>query len=610
MKKNYCVYKVPRLTFFIICLSLISINSFSQWTILNSNTTENLNAIEFSDANRGFAVGANAESIVTNNQGLSWQHIALPIGVYEKTYHDIELEGDTGYIFFQDILNPERQEMQYLRTIDEGQTWSEITIPNLIAYGLSRDAYFFNGNTGYVLLSPAEASAPPGGDRFNDNIHVIKTENAGGDWTEFLIENPFATERIYMNAITFLTQEIGIIAGERNLVRATTDGGEVWSVVTVDKAPDDMIYLTAVFPSAESLILAGKMNDKGLIVRSNDAGSTWDSMHVAEVVQSIEFLNAAEGYAVGNNGMILYTNDGGLNWITQNSGVSENLLAIDVYNDSAIYVSGANGVIITNHVIDTFIVAAFTGPATGCTGDTILFTNNSINANGYIWYVNGDSVSSDENLNYLFDTAGDYVVKLVVDSSDVLFDSTSNNITISTSPEALFTLLENTIPVSSDTITIGTTLESNNQTTGAMQYQWFFNNGLEFTTQNFSKIITESGELEVKLIASNGICKDTAIHILYVKDSTTAIEKNPFSSVNYKVYPNPFEKTINLSIELGFDQSDCLVKVMNVYGQIVFEQQFVNSTNSLIDLSVLPSGLYEVVLVTSDNFYIYPLVKK
>jgi hypothetical protein len=43
--------------YFTLCLTLISLFAFSQWTALLSPTTDDLYSIYFPNANRGYAVG-------------------------------------------------------------------------------------------------------------------------------------------------------------------------------------------------------------------------------------------------------------------------------------------------------------------------------------------------------------------------------------------------------------------------------------------------------------------------------------------------------------------------------------------------------------------------
>ncbi len=63
-------------------------------------------------------------------------------------------------------------------------------------------------------------------------------------------------------------------------------------------------------------------------------------------LNSVDFINENIGYAVGNNGLILKTTDGGKNWENQPSGTDCNLNAVYFINKNIGYAVGYNGTIL------------------------------------------------------------------------------------------------------------------------------------------------------------------------------------------------------------------------------------------------------------------------
>jgi photosystem II stability/assembly factor-like uncharacterized protein len=62
--------------------------------------------------------------------------------------------------------------------------------------------------------------------------------------------------------------------------------------------------------------------------------------------QSTYFFNPDTGWAVGDNGAIIYTKTGGREWIKQNSGVNEILLRVHSYDGKTVIAAGFNGTVL------------------------------------------------------------------------------------------------------------------------------------------------------------------------------------------------------------------------------------------------------------------------
>jgi len=78
------------------------------------------------------------------------------------------------------------------------------------------------------------------------------------------------------------------------------------------------------------------VGEEGLIIHTTDGGNTWDSIPsgTSDLLMTVEFINADTGWVGGSNSenetRVYRTTDGGLNWISQILDVSQDLNVWDV----------------------------------------------------------------------------------------------------------------------------------------------------------------------------------------------------------------------------------------------------------------------------------------
>jgi len=128
------------------------------------------------------------------------------------------------------------------------------------------------------------------------------------------------------------------------------------------------------------------------------------------------------------------------------------------------------------------------------------FTNTSVNAASYEWFVNGVLKSTGTDLNYTFPLTGNYVIKLVAHAGNALCDDAEKtiNVNVICGVNAGFTKSAITIPA-------GTNINFSNTSTGADNYEWYVNSVLQSTATNFSYNSSTAGDYVVQLIAKNSI---------------------------------------------------------------------------------------------------------
>lgn len=79
-------------------------------------------------------------------------------------------------------------------------------------------------------------------------------------------------------------------------------------------------YLTAVAQAGKRIVAVG---ERGIIILSDDGGTTWRQAKVASSVSlaAVQFPTPTDGWAVGHYGVILHSRDGGASWTRQLDGV-------------------------------------------------------------------------------------------------------------------------------------------------------------------------------------------------------------------------------------------------------------------------------------------------
>lgn len=168
---------------------------------------------------------------------------------------------------------------------------------------------------------------------------VIKSMNAGETW-----ESLSCGTMNDLQGMDFINDYTGIVVGKNAEIRTTNDSGITWTART---APiDNTIALSDVMYADENTLYA--VGEQGTIIKSIDGGATWEKLAspVTQILYAVKTHDVMTGYAVGESGIILYTSDGGANWTIQNSGTTETLRSICCAGEGELCVVGDNNTIL------------------------------------------------------------------------------------------------------------------------------------------------------------------------------------------------------------------------------------------------------------------------
>lgn len=218
----------------------------------------------------------------------------------------------------------------------------------------------------------------------------------------------------------------------------------------------------------------------------------------------------------------------------------------------------------------------------GCEADTIMFGNNSTYTGNdqlnYVWDFGDGNTSMDESPIYQYNIAGNYSVKMVVNSINGCSDSAVTDVEIFAVPTADFSVLNSCLGDS----TTYTNASSGNITA----YNWALRQGNKSNDMNPKVLYSSEGTLSVQLIVTaTGGCVDTV-------------------SKNVEVYPLPIAEfsLINAcqGVEVNFDNQS------TTSSDTLSHTWSFGDGNSSTDLSpsniFVADGTYSVeLIVTTEN---------
>ena len=159
-------------------------------------------------------------------------------------------------------------------------------------------------------------------------------------------------------------------------------------------------------------------------------------------------------------------------------------------------------------------------------------------------------------------------------------------------------------PVADFTFTsLGNTVNCISNCSNTTGFFWDFGDGNSSLVSNPSHVYSDTGWFEIKLFANNQCGADTMIKSVYILPNS--IENGVES--DYLIYPNPAVDFLifhPISTErIG------LIEIFSAEGRLLETRQFANETNSKIDISKLPVGLYFISIQVAERKIIKQFIK-
>ncbi|MFW1677134.1 WD40/YVTN/BNR-like repeat-containing protein [Pontibacter sp. JAM-7] len=156
---------------------------------------------------------------------------------------------------------------------------------------------------------------------------LLMTEDSGNTWIEMNVPKTEVADKL-IRVHTYPEGEAWAV-GEYGKILKSTDYGNSW---TQAKEEEDVILNDIIKIGDDKVIVVGEF---GKIFMSLDDGQSWSEIdkqiEQQNSLMAIEFANELEGLAVGLDGLMLATHDGGLSWdqpANSNGELKEHLMDV------------------------------------------------------------------------------------------------------------------------------------------------------------------------------------------------------------------------------------------------------------------------------------------
>lgn len=334
----------------------------ASWDTLYFNTGNDADIVHFVNADEGFVFGNYSQWMATSDGGSTFE----PINEWpSSSFWGLSLPTDTK------VMVTDWSGGDMTVSEDLGLTWSypsnAVTQTGVSIYEIE----FADENTGLLAGSSGL---------------IKKTTDGGQNFT--FIDNPMAEmSNKHINALRYIDANTVLAGGSSGIIMKTTDGGDNWVEIGSEGSstvydfwpvsPDltiasvgsgqilyadadlDTFYLARDYgsmsmravESRNGVLLIGASS--GEIYRTTDFNAL-DSLEVVFTdpdgndIYDLEFVTDDLVYAVGRRGRIYKSEDAGLNWVQDVSGVeaSEPTLQKCAYRNNVLWAVGQNGVIL------------------------------------------------------------------------------------------------------------------------------------------------------------------------------------------------------------------------------------------------------------------------
>jgi photosystem II stability/assembly factor-like uncharacterized protein len=315
----------------------ISFQINAQWFIQNSLNVE-LKDISFADSNNGLAVGF-SNILKTTNGGKNW--FPQAIGIEDHELCTVSFVDSTNAWIATNTGAYDHKSF-ILHSTNEGVEWN----PQLICtYEWFNSVYFLDKNHGWAVGGGIDTNA------FLDKGIIYATTNGGMNWK---VQDSGTRSTLF--DVYFVDENHGWAVGngkEYSIIK-TTNGGANWQPV------DSSYNYSGCCFIGQTGWFIGYPNS---ITKTTDGGATFTQQNqynsIASNLNCIFFTDSSNGTIVGQNGLLLVTNNGGEIWYPQTieklyGYLYENLVSIDFSDKHNGWIAGINGTILhtTNGIIN------------------------------------------------------------------------------------------------------------------------------------------------------------------------------------------------------------------------------------------------------------------
>lgn len=322
--KSLCFRPVLPLLSFAASVTLLPLPAFGQtWTRLRAETTNDLTAVHFADAQHGYIAGAFSTLLKTADGGETWTNVATPASA---SYVSVAARSATEVFIGRVAL---------YRTSNAGAHWDADVGGLEDTSGSIFDILFTSGTNGFLTKAGAIFATTDGGTQWNlvaaTELYLDDLFHPGG-------QTLFAT-----GGITYIDIFSSVCRGD---IARSKDGGQNWEVLL---HPEINEIHSAVWENEQTGIVFTFTNKSH---RTTDGGDTWQTLtesmvntttgeRIPDILTDAVIDSTGRIVAVDFGGNFLESADG-IQWeITPGSG--ESFSAITKLPDGSLIAVGNGG---------------------------------------------------------------------------------------------------------------------------------------------------------------------------------------------------------------------------------------------------------------------------
>ncbi len=177
--------------------------------------------------------------------------------------------------------------------------------------------HFFNENTGFIV-----------GEKNIGIGYVLKTTSSGVNWDEVFVSTTYDTELLNQY---WLNSNTGWACGSNILIKTTNSGLNFINFYSsIPPTQNGANWLSSIVFANDSTGWIGAGNlDKKNIYKTTNGGLNWFfqnnpvTQYEYPQINDVEFISSDSGSAASLVGIILFTSNGGNNWVVDNTANAE-----------------------------------------------------------------------------------------------------------------------------------------------------------------------------------------------------------------------------------------------------------------------------------------------
>ncbi|MEO0114002.1 MAG: YCF48-related protein [candidate division WOR-3 bacterium] len=208
---------------------------------------------------------------------------------------------------------------------------------------------------------------------------VLLTTDSGTSWVQIDLHNYLPADTVDFYDVSFVNELKGwMVAGRypeldtagnvifkqgQGYIVHSEDGGDSWVLQRRDTYYD--FFGVKFKDELEGWVVGG--NDSTMeacVLHTTDGGQTWQAQSIpaqAKYLRALELIDGNKLWAVGRNGTIIYSSNGGNTWTLQTSGVDTTLFDVDFADSLRGLIAGNDIVLYTQDGGRNWIITDPTG---------------------------------------------------------------------------------------------------------------------------------------------------------------------------------------------------------------------------------------------------------